>query len=344
MQRPPPSAPTRPVAIIMTYGHFDHVGALEDLAREWDASVYPHQLELPYLNGRASYPPGDSSVGGAHGGDGAPVSPRTGKRRGTPASFARRRDAPGNAGLGQVHTPWPQRGPCILVAGDGSHMIVGDAFVTTAQESAYAVARQRSETLRSGPRRRVDRCRSAAGPVSWGVPHVVLRTAGRCRAAMRSRPRGPRDELHGPPAAGGPVGPELSTAALNVKGASHRLRRRPAAALDVEPPRPRSRLVRRRGKRPPPSPGPTGPPVSPTEVARWLTRRTARLRRRAGGVVGGLVDAVAAGARRGPRGRAAGARRQVRRAPDRAPDARPGGPAAARRARRPRRVPRTRRG
>jgi glyoxylase-like metal-dependent hydrolase (beta-lactamase superfamily II) len=54
----------RPAAIIMTHGHFDHVGALEDLANEWDAPVYAHPLELPYLSGRASYPPGDPSVGG----------------------------------------------------------------------------------------------------------------------------------------------------------------------------------------------------------------------------------------------------------------------------------------
>jgi glyoxylase-like metal-dependent hydrolase (beta-lactamase superfamily II) len=54
----------RPAAIIMTHGHFDHVGALEDLADEWDAPVYAHPLELPYLSGRASYPPGDPSVGG----------------------------------------------------------------------------------------------------------------------------------------------------------------------------------------------------------------------------------------------------------------------------------------
>jgi glyoxylase-like metal-dependent hydrolase (beta-lactamase superfamily II) len=36
-------ASSRPAAIIMTHGHFDHVGALEDLAREWDAPVYAHQ-------------------------------------------------------------------------------------------------------------------------------------------------------------------------------------------------------------------------------------------------------------------------------------------------------------
>ena len=46
-------------AIVMTHGHFDHVGALEDLAEEWDTPVDAHPLEHPYLDGKASYPPGD---------------------------------------------------------------------------------------------------------------------------------------------------------------------------------------------------------------------------------------------------------------------------------------------
>jgi glyoxylase-like metal-dependent hydrolase (beta-lactamase superfamily II) len=54
----------RPAAIVMTHGHFDHVGALERLAEEWDAPVYAHPLESPYLDGTAAYPPGDPSVGG----------------------------------------------------------------------------------------------------------------------------------------------------------------------------------------------------------------------------------------------------------------------------------------
>ena len=56
-------------------------------------------------------------------------------------------------------------------------------------------------------------------------------------------------------AAGGEPVDLALTAALSVKGASHRLRRRPPAALDTEPPRPRSALVRRRGEHPPPLPG-----------------------------------------------------------------------------------------
>src|SRR4051794_33569116 len=53
---------SRPAAIILTHGHFDHVGALETLADEWDIPIYAHLLEQPYLDGRSAYPPPDPSV------------------------------------------------------------------------------------------------------------------------------------------------------------------------------------------------------------------------------------------------------------------------------------------
>ena len=55
---------SRPAAIVMTHGHFDHVGALVTLAEAWDAPVYAHPLERPYLDGTAAYPPPDPKVGG----------------------------------------------------------------------------------------------------------------------------------------------------------------------------------------------------------------------------------------------------------------------------------------
>src|SRR4051794_33894317 len=54
----------RPAAIILTHGHFDHTGSLKRLAHQWDVPIYAHPLERPYLDGSASYPPPDPTVGG----------------------------------------------------------------------------------------------------------------------------------------------------------------------------------------------------------------------------------------------------------------------------------------
>ena len=37
----------RPATIILTHGHFDHVGALEQLAEHWNVPIYAHSLEAP---------------------------------------------------------------------------------------------------------------------------------------------------------------------------------------------------------------------------------------------------------------------------------------------------------
>ena len=54
----------RPVAIVMTHGHFDHAGSVEELSRYWDVPVYAHPMEIPYLTGQSEYPPADPTVGG----------------------------------------------------------------------------------------------------------------------------------------------------------------------------------------------------------------------------------------------------------------------------------------
>lgn len=136
----------RPSAIVLTHGHFDHVGVLEDLAEEWDVPVYAHPLELPYLNGEASYPPPDPGVGG---GLMAVLSPLFPTRPVNVASRLRALPTDGSVppmpGWRWIHTPGHSVGHVSLWREADRSLIVGDAFVTTAQESAYAVAVQEPE-------------------------------------------------------------------------------------------------------------------------------------------------------------------------------------------------------
>lgn len=58
-------AGARPEAIVLTHGHFDHVGSAEALTEHWDVPIYAQRLEQPYLTRRSAYPPPDPTIGGA---------------------------------------------------------------------------------------------------------------------------------------------------------------------------------------------------------------------------------------------------------------------------------------
>jgi len=53
-----------PKAIILTHGHFDHVGSIVDLILDWNVKVYAHPDEFPFLTGQQAYPEPDTSVEG----------------------------------------------------------------------------------------------------------------------------------------------------------------------------------------------------------------------------------------------------------------------------------------
>jgi glyoxylase-like metal-dependent hydrolase (beta-lactamase superfamily II) len=137
---------SRPAAIVMTHGHFDHVGALEDLASRWDAPIYAHELELPYLSGRSSYPPPDPSVGGGLMSMLSRFYPRG------PIDVSRwLKTLPADGtipvmpGWRWLPTPGHSPGHVSFWRQADRTLIAGDAFITTAQESAYAVATQSPE-------------------------------------------------------------------------------------------------------------------------------------------------------------------------------------------------------
>ncbi len=134
-----------PAAIVLTHGHFDHVGALEDLAARWDVPVYAHEHEHCYLDGRSSYPPPDPGVGGLMARL-SPLYPRGPVNVASRlASLPEDGSIPGMPGWRWIHTPGHCPGHVSLWREADRTIIAGDAVITTDQESAYAVAVQRPE-------------------------------------------------------------------------------------------------------------------------------------------------------------------------------------------------------
>jgi len=135
-----------PNAIIMTHGHFDHRGSLQQLADEWRVPVYCHHMEVPYLTGKASYPPPDSTVGGGMMASMAFVYPKG------PIDIGEHlRELPEDGTVPflsewrWIHTPGHTPGHISLFRERDGVLIAGDAFVTTKQESVFSVMTQKKE-------------------------------------------------------------------------------------------------------------------------------------------------------------------------------------------------------
>ena len=141
---------SRPQAIILTHGHFDHVGSVITLSNKWDVPVYAHKLEIPYLTGKKDYPLADPSVGGGMVAQMSQTFPHTSIDIGYRAvELPSDGSIPGMPNWKWIHTPGHTEGHICLFREEDRVLFAGDAFTTVKQESLMSVITQKEQI--SGP-------------------------------------------------------------------------------------------------------------------------------------------------------------------------------------------------
>lgn len=137
----------KPEAIILTHGHFDHIGSIEKLLERFsDTPVYAHPLEIPYLTGQKNYPEPDGTVEGGLVAKLSPMFPNVG------INLSKHiKPLPDNGKVPLlpewkwIHTPGHSDGHVSLFRKKDGTLIAADAFITVKQDSLYKVLVQEQE-------------------------------------------------------------------------------------------------------------------------------------------------------------------------------------------------------
>ena len=130
-----------PNSIVLTHGHFDHAGTALELADHWDAPIFAHPLEFPYLTGQKEYDGPNWKAGGGLMPLLSPLFPKG------PIDLGNRlKPLPGEGaelsiaqlpGWTLLHTPGHTPGHVSFFRETDRTLLVGDAFCTTKPESFF---------------------------------------------------------------------------------------------------------------------------------------------------------------------------------------------------------------
>jgi glyoxylase-like metal-dependent hydrolase (beta-lactamase superfamily II) len=135
-----------PSAIILTHGHFDHVGSIVSLINKWLVPVFAHPMEAPYLTGELAYNEPDTTVKGGMLAKISSLYPNE------PIDIKEALQllpddgsVPGLPDWKWVHVPGHTPGQVALFRESDRLLISADAIITVQQDSLYRVFLQKDE-------------------------------------------------------------------------------------------------------------------------------------------------------------------------------------------------------
>ncbi|SDI84820.1 MBL fold metallo-hydrolase [Natribacillus halophilus] len=141
-----------PQAIILTHGHFDHVGAVAELAAEWQVPVYAHPREMPFLTGQQDYPEPDTSVEGGMVAKSSRAFPNEAIQLGSAVQeLPANGEVPFLSEWQWLHVPGHSPGQVALFRESDRILLSADAVITVKQDELNKVYNQTQE-LQGPPR------------------------------------------------------------------------------------------------------------------------------------------------------------------------------------------------